>query len=196
MAQRNIASMLVAAIRSKGGFTQESLAHRLGVSFATVNSWERGRSHPHQSHLESIRGLARELGIDTDLVVLVIDDDPTSCMVIEGLVAGSTTPARVETTTDPARGLILCGALAPSLLILDIMMPRLDGFELSAQLRDILGEQMPTVVFVTASTDPDVDRKAADMGYPVVRKPLRQATIDQLLAMVVTGAPSRLRSTA
>jgi CheY-like chemotaxis protein len=76
------------------------------------------------------------------------------------------------------------------------MMPRLDGFELSAQLRDILGEQMPTVVFVTASTDPDVDRKAADMGYPVVRKPLRQATIDQLLAMVVTGAPSRLRSTA
>lgn len=189
MAIHNHTSGLVAAIRSKGGYTQEGLARHLGVSFATVNSWERGRSTPHTSHLESIRELARGLGIQTDLVVLAIDDDPAACMVVEGLIAGSTIPAKVETTTDPARGLILCGAVEPNLLLLDIMMPALDGFELADQLRDILGDRMPMLVFVTASTDPQADMRAAELGHRILRKPLRQETVDGLLEMVTIGIP-------
>jgi CheY-like chemotaxis protein len=189
MATQNHTSGLVAAIRSRGGYTQEGLARHLGVSFATVNSWERGRSTPHTSHLESIRELARGLGIQTDLVVLVIDDDPAACMVIEGLVAGSTVPAKVVTTIEPARGLILCGAVEPSLLLLDIMMPEIDGFELAGQLRDILGDRMPIVVFVTASTEDGVDMRAAELGHRILRKPLRQETVDGLLQMVNTGIP-------
>jgi len=181
-------SRLVSAVRRKSGLSQEALAQKLGVSFATVNAWERGRSQPRSSHLNSIEELARSLGIRTDLMVLAIDDDPAACMIIEGLVAGSSVPATVETTTDPSKGLILCGALEPNLLLIDVMMPTIDGFEVARQLAEINAERMPTVVFVTASTDLDVELRAADLGHEVLHKPLRQVTMDALLTNIAAGS--------
>lgn len=54
------------AIRSKMNFTQEQLAERLGVSFATVNRWEGGSNLPQKAAREVIMALAQEAGIDTD----------------------------------------------------------------------------------------------------------------------------------
>lgn len=54
------------AIRSKMNFTQEQLAERLGVSFATVNRWEGGSNLPQKAAREVIMALAQEHGIDTD----------------------------------------------------------------------------------------------------------------------------------
>ena len=47
-------------------FTQEQLAERLGVSFATVNRWEGGSNLPQKAAREVIMALAQEAGIDTD----------------------------------------------------------------------------------------------------------------------------------
>ncbi len=54
------------AIRSKLNLTQEQLAERLGVSFATVNRWEGGSNLPQKAAREVIMALAQEAGIDTD----------------------------------------------------------------------------------------------------------------------------------
>ena len=53
------------AIRTKMDFTQEQLAERLGVSFATVNRWEGGSNLPQKAAREVISALAQEAGIDT-----------------------------------------------------------------------------------------------------------------------------------
>ena len=53
------------AIRTKMNFTQEQLAGRLGVSFATVNRWEGGSNLPQKAAREVISALAQEAGIDT-----------------------------------------------------------------------------------------------------------------------------------
>lgn len=184
---------LVAAIRDKGRYTQEALAHELGVSFATINAWERGRSVPRQRHLSSLESLANSLGIQTDLTVLAIDDDPAACAVIEGLVAGSGTPARVETTTDPTKGLIMAGALDPDLLLVDVMMPGIDGFELARRLDEIPFIRVPTVVFVTAAADDrQVREQANELGYRLLAKPLRQETMNGLLHSVATHPLERV----
>jgi type I restriction enzyme M protein len=52
------------AIRSKLNLTQEQLAERLGVSFATVNRWEGGPNLPQKAAREVITALAHEAGID------------------------------------------------------------------------------------------------------------------------------------
>lgn len=49
------------AIRQAQGWTQEQLASRLGVSFATVNRWEGGKSVPQRAQLEAIQKLSEEL---------------------------------------------------------------------------------------------------------------------------------------
>jgi type I restriction enzyme M protein len=67
----NIANMtrqdspqLLRAIRAKLNLTQEQLADRLGVSFATVNRWEGGTNAPQKAAREAIEALALEAGID------------------------------------------------------------------------------------------------------------------------------------
>ena len=52
------------AIRSKMNFTQEQLADRLGVSFATVNRWEGGSNMPQKAAREVIAALAAEAGVE------------------------------------------------------------------------------------------------------------------------------------
>lgn len=44
-------------IRERLGLTQEALAHLLGVSFQTINRWERGAFKPSRLALEKIKQL-------------------------------------------------------------------------------------------------------------------------------------------
>lgn len=59
-------STTLRAIRAKLDLTQEQLAKRLGVSFATVNRWEGGSNAPQKAALATIADLAIEAGIDID----------------------------------------------------------------------------------------------------------------------------------
>ncbi|SEP47912.1 type I restriction enzyme M protein [Rhodospirillales bacterium URHD0017] len=53
-------------IRANLNLSQERLAERLGVSFATVNRWEGGANVPQKAALAAIEALAAEAGIDPD----------------------------------------------------------------------------------------------------------------------------------
>ena len=58
------------AIRARLNLTQEQLAERLGVSFATVNRWEGGVTMPQKAARTAIAALAAEAGINaTESVV-------------------------------------------------------------------------------------------------------------------------------
>lgn len=57
MTDRDI-SGLVREIRNKTGWTQERLAQEIGVSFSTVNNWERGKRKPHPYLLRRLKELA------------------------------------------------------------------------------------------------------------------------------------------
>ncbi len=52
------------AIRSRLDLTQEQLAERLGVSFASINRWEGGAIKPQKAAQEAIAALAVEAGVD------------------------------------------------------------------------------------------------------------------------------------
>ena len=54
------------ALRAGLDLTQEQLAERLGVSFASVNRWEGGATKPQKAALAAILALAAEAGIDVD----------------------------------------------------------------------------------------------------------------------------------
>jgi type I restriction enzyme M protein len=65
MTQIRIPAVL-AAIRTQLGLTQEQLAERLDVSFATVNRWEGGSNAPQKAVLGVILRLAAEAGVGED----------------------------------------------------------------------------------------------------------------------------------
>ena len=55
---------ILRATRAALNLTQEQLAERLGVSFATVNRWEGGGTKPQRAAQEAILALAREAGFE------------------------------------------------------------------------------------------------------------------------------------
>lgn len=66
MSKNQSTPSILRAIRAKLGLTQEQLAERLGVSFATVNRWEGGSNEPQKAAREVIYALAAEAGVGAD----------------------------------------------------------------------------------------------------------------------------------
>ncbi len=57
-------------------------------------------------------------------------------------------------------------------LIVDYHMPGLNGLDLVAELRR-RGRDVPAIIMITATTDPSVERRAAELGIRhVLKKPL------------------------
>ncbi|WP_141455200.1 N-6 DNA methylase [Pseudoxanthomonas sp. z9] len=64
MTNKAATAHILRAIRAKLDLTQEQLADRLGVSFATVNRWEGGTSKPQRAQAAAIAALAWEAGVE------------------------------------------------------------------------------------------------------------------------------------
>ena len=62
---QNISTTL-RSIRANLDLTQEQLAERLGVSFASINRWEGGMTRPQKAAREAIAALAAEAGVDAE----------------------------------------------------------------------------------------------------------------------------------
>ncbi len=63
MAKVDRTSGMLREIRGRLGLTQEELAERLGVSFATVNRWEGDLAKPQRAAQQAIESLAKEAGL-------------------------------------------------------------------------------------------------------------------------------------
>jgi putative two-component system response regulator len=81
-------------------------------------------------------------------VVLVVDDHPLNLELIEGCLAD--VECRVITATDGIEALELVKKDRPDLVLLDVMMPRMDGYEVCQRLKDSPEGKLLPVVMVTA----------------------------------------------
>lgn len=67
--------------------------------------------------------------------ILVIDDDPAVFELVRGAMKLSLLPCDIACAADGYSGLIKIGELKPDLLVLDIMMPEINGLEVLQRLR-------------------------------------------------------------
>jgi DNA-binding response OmpR family regulator len=85
---------------------------------------------------------------DGDNQALVIEDDPaTSSLIASWLTSAGWT---VSTAENGRRGLEEWNATRPGLVVLDLMMPQMDGFEFMEELRQKPDADKTKVVVVTA----------------------------------------------
>lgn len=96
--------------------------------------------------------------------VLVVDDEPPNVRLLARLLEGSGYE-NVATTTDPEEALKLTETFDPDILLLDLLMPRLDGIEVIRRIRQGLAPNtfLPIVV-LTADVTPEAKRRALDAG--------------------------------
>jgi two-component system, OmpR family, KDP operon response regulator KdpE len=121
------------------------------------------------------------------LRVLLVDDEPAIRRFLR--LSFDAEGYQVEEAGDGKVALDMLRTKAPDLLILDLGLPDLDGFEVIRQLRD-LGSSIPIVV-LSSRTDEKGKVQALDLGADdYVTKPFG---IDELLARTRTALRHRLQ---
>ena len=117
-------------------------------------------------------GGAREV----DSTILIVDDEPTNLSVLMQLLRPS---YRVRAANSGEAALRAAASEPrPDLILLDVMMPGMDGYEVLARLRDDPTTASVPVLFVTAMAEADDEERGLTLGAAdYVTKPIRPLVV-------------------
>jgi len=94
--------------------------------------------------------------------ILVVDDTPDNLSLMAGLLKDS---YRVKLANNGEKALAAVrGPSPPDLILLDIMMPGLSGYEVCEQLKADPATQRIPIIFLTAMTAAEDEKKGLDLG--------------------------------
>ena len=118
----------------------------------------------------------RVLSLRTPPRILVVDDDPTNVEVLR--VRLSAQGYEVITAADGDEALQRARALEPDLVLLDVMMPKLDGISVLKELKADTTPRFVPVIMVTAKAETrDIVSGLEAGGDDYITKPFEQAAL-------------------
>ena len=166
----------------------------LEVSPAAIKKWiQQGKLAAFRTPGGHFRILADEFerfqkthgfgtGTGEPLRVLVVDDQPDVADVIVASLRAFHPRARMETAANGFEGLLKVGTFRPDVLLLDLSMPGMDGFEVCRQIkRDPVIRDTKVVVMTARSLD--AEPRAMEAGADgFLSKPFEVDAVRGLLA--------------
>jgi DNA-binding response OmpR family regulator len=113
-------------------------------------------------------------------LILIVDDDPTTCALTTTLLERE--GYRTRSCTSGREALELVATLPVSLMLLDVVMPGMDGFEVCTKLRATdAGKRLPIILLTGRN---DVDTRLEGMQSGVSEFLAKPVTRYELLARV------------
>jgi CheY-like chemotaxis protein len=116
--------------------------------------------------------------------ILIVEDNADAADSLAQLLGLS--GQEVRTARDGPRALEAARAFAPEVVLLDIGLPGMDGYELAPLLRQIPGVANALLVALTGNGEEDARRRALEAGFDA--HVLKPADLDTLLGLL--GAPA------
>lgn len=103
-------------------------------------------------------------------LILLVDDTPDNLTLMSELLADH---YRIKVANNGAKGLRIAAESQPDLILLDIMMPEMDGYEVCRRLKaDPLTAEIP-LIFLTAKSEQADEQKGFDLGaVDYITKPI------------------------
>jgi len=109
-------------------------------------------------------------------VILVVDDQPTNIKVIAGILGQKYS---LSFANNGLNALKILEKSIPDLILLDIMMPEMDGFELCKRIKENENTKDVPVIFLTAKTDTTDVIKGFNMGaVDYITKPFNHVEME------------------
>lgn len=107
--------------------------------------------------------------------LLVVDDQPINIQVMHQIFAGE---YQVFMATSGQQAIQLCHANPPDLVLLDIVMPGMDGYEVCRQLKADAATRDIPVIFVTAHSESEQETQGLEVGaVDFITKPVVPAVV-------------------
>jgi len=116
----------------------------------------------------------------TELKVLVIDDDPGMIKTIVLTLESLNYNLRVDTATDGYDGLMKIGNAVPNLLILDLNMPKIDGYEVIKRVKNTEDYKSAEIMVVSSTLNEETEKKLIDIGVSkYLKKPFKLSELKE-----------------
>ncbi len=111
--------------------------------------------------------------MNTQVKILIADDNPQGAELLDAYLAD--TEFLVKTASDGEQTLKLVSEWNPDLILLDIMMPRMSGFEVCKRLRsDANTKNIPVIMVTALDQHADVERAVEAGTDDFISKPIKQ----------------------
>ncbi len=127
------------------------------------------------------------MGLETSSkagTILVVDDEEAVTGVIQAVL--SREGYRVHLAHDGAEGVKLASQVQPDLIIMDITMPGMDGYEATERLKqDPKLADVPIIFLTGKSASEDGGKAFAKGGVSYVRKPFTGQQLRDLVALAM-----------
>ena len=108
--------------------------------------------------------------------ILVVDDTPENIDVLNGILMDD---YKIKAALDGKKALKIAGGEnPPDLILLDIMMPEMDGYEVCRRLKKSKSTEKIPVIFVTAKKEVEDETKGFDLGaVDYITKPVKAVLV-------------------
>lgn len=161
-------------------FSTTEIAKMLEVNRYTVSLWiDRGtlkamvtpgghKKVPREEAARFIRSrggmLPPELCDDLRQKIFIVDDEPGICRLFSGYIRKNFPNVDVEEFYNPVNALLRMGKSAPDLVLLDIVMPGMDGITLCRRIRESEDLSYMRIIAMSGRADNNVVREAQQAG--------------------------------
>jgi len=106
-----------------------------------------------------------------DFCILVVDDSTTNVVLLEAIFYER--GYKIETAYNAKEAYAIIEKQTPDLILLDLLMPQINGFDLFKQLRKNKNTKNTPVIVVSAATDEENVNKIMKMGaVDFIKKPI------------------------
>jgi putative two-component system response regulator len=110
------------------------------------------------------------------MTILVVDDTPFNLTLMSAVLKKHYNVT--EASSGPAALAMVRSGGLPDLILLDIMMPGMDGYEVCRQLKADPATANVPVIFLTANVSSDDEEKGFELGaVDYITKPIRQRVV-------------------
>jgi excisionase family DNA binding protein len=188
-------------MKNEALFTTGEIAAHCRVSYEAVSKWIKSGKlkayttpgRHHRVRRDDFEAFLREYNLppltgSARRKVLIVDDDPAILRLL-GAYFGKMENYEVATATDGFEAGIQIAGSCPQLVILDLMMPNIDGFKVCQGIKSNLQTQQTIVVVLTGYATPENVRRAMECGADCcLEKPVALEALEQHLEVLWAGA--------
>lgn len=118
--------------------------------------------------------------------VLIVDDSPTEAHVLKGMLEKH--GFEVETAQNGTEGIERARTLKPDLILMDVVMPGLNGFQATRQLtRDPETSDIPIIIVTTKDQDTDRVWGLRQGAKDFLTKPVSERNLVEKIGLVLAA---------